>query len=68
MVDHAHQGHGVGTALLRRLADDARARGITRLVAEILPANSKMIRLLIDSDFPITVHRGDGIIRLTAPL
>jgi GNAT superfamily N-acetyltransferase len=32
-----YQGHGIGTALMCRLAEIARAAGLTELIAEILP-------------------------------
>ncbi|MGW5574646.1 N-acetyltransferase family protein [Nocardia thailandica] len=62
------QEHGVATALLRRLADTARAHGIRHLLAEVLPTNSKMMRLLIEADFPISAQRQDGIAYVDAVL
>ncbi|MFF0545762.1 GNAT family N-acetyltransferase [Nocardia thailandica] len=62
------QDRGVGTALLRRLADIARGNGIRHLLAEVLPTNSKMMRLLIEADFPISAQRQDGIAYVDAVL
>jgi GNAT superfamily N-acetyltransferase len=45
-VSDRWQGRGVGTALLRRLADTARTRGIERLSAMILLENTPMLRLM----------------------
>lgn len=44
-VNDAWQGRGVGTALLRRLADYARARGVRRFTALILAENTAMLKL-----------------------
>jgi len=38
-----YQGQGIGTALLRHLVSIARAGGLQRLVAEVLPENAPML-------------------------
>jgi acetyltransferase len=43
LISDAFQGHGLGTELLRRLIEIARAEGIKRLTAEILPENTNML-------------------------
>ncbi|QIS12540.1 GNAT family N-acetyltransferase [Nocardia arthritidis] len=58
------QQHGIGTALLRSLAELAREHGIERFVAEVLPANSRMMRLLIDGGFPVTTYRQNGVVQV----
>ena len=45
LVQDAHQGRGVASALLEHIAAVARERGIRRFAAEVLPANSKMIKV-----------------------
>jgi RimJ/RimL family protein N-acetyltransferase len=45
VVADAWQQHGLGTALLTRLVDDARARGITTLTATVLGENHTMLSL-----------------------
>jgi L-amino acid N-acyltransferase YncA len=47
----AHEDHlrGVGTVLLRRLAEIARENGIRHLVADILASNDAMFRVLHDA-------------------
>ena len=62
VVEHDAQGRGIGTDLLHELGDLARRRGIRRFVAEIRSTNSKMLELLVDSDFPIAADRTDGIV------
>ncbi|MCW2720083.1 MAG: family N-acetyltransferase [Pseudonocardia sp.] len=46
VVDDALQHQGVGRALLERLIDVARERGLDTLVADVLSANSPMLGLL----------------------
>ena len=48
----AHEDHllGVGTALLRRLAEIAETHGIRRFVADILAENRLMFKVLSDLD------------------
>ena len=49
------QGHGLGTHLLLRLMERARAEGITEVTAEILPENRAM-HALIRQVGPVTVE------------
>jgi GNAT superfamily N-acetyltransferase len=50
----AHEDHlrGVGTALLRRLAQIARTHGIRRFVADILANNHLMLKVVSDFGWP----------------
>ena len=64
VVAAGEQHHGIGTDLLYRLAALARARGLDRFIAEVVPTNSKAMRLIIDSDLPISAHRSDGAIQI----
>ncbi len=52
----AHEDHslGVGTALLKRLAPIARARGITRFVADVLGENHLMLTVFFDLGWTCT--------------
>lgn len=54
------QGHGIATALLLQLAEYARARGITRLVAITMASNRRMLEVLRHSGYPSTVRFQDG--------
>ncbi|MFF5900032.1 GNAT family N-acetyltransferase [Streptomyces argenteolus] len=65
LVQDAHQGRGVASALLEHIAAVARERGIRRFAAEVLPANNKMIKVFRDAGF--TQHRSfeDGSVHLT---
>ncbi|MEV2248426.1 GNAT family N-acetyltransferase [Streptomyces sp. NPDC049970] len=68
LVQDAHQGRGVASALLEHIAAVARERGIRRFAAEVLPANNKMIKVFRDAGF--TQHRSfeDGSVHLTLDL
>lgn len=55
-----HQGRGIGSDLLVRLADLARTRNITRFVAETLTENTSMQSVFRNSAFGATFHRVVG--------
>jgi len=59
VVAHAEHLRGVGTALLRRLGQIAKANGLHRLVAAVLWENHLMLRVLADAGWPCT-RRLDG--------
>lgn len=44
-VDAAHQGQGVGTALMRHLVIIARGAGLRELIADVLPGNTAMLKI-----------------------
>ena len=48
LVEDAHQGRGIGRALLRRLAKTAREAGIASLTGDYLSNNDAILRLLED--------------------
>ncbi|MFQ6328631.1 N-acetyltransferase family protein [Nocardia sp. CWNU-33] len=50
-----------GPDLLHRLAQLARERGIERFIAELIPANSRLMRLVVAADFTVTAYRQNGI-------
>ncbi|BBY37268.1 hypothetical protein MMAN_14020 [Mycobacterium mantenii] len=57
VVAHEDHSHGVGTALLQRLAQIARAHGIVRFVADVLAQNQLMLAVISDLGWPR--DRGD---------
>ncbi len=59
VVDDALQHQGVGRALLERLVDVAAECGLDALVADVLSANSPMLRLLVALGLPARTVR-DG--------
>ncbi|MEV0556877.1 GNAT family N-acetyltransferase [Streptomyces sp. NPDC050597] len=64
LVQDAHQGRGVASALLEHIAAVARERGIRRFAAEVLPANNKMIKVFTDAGYQQKRHFEDGVVRL----
>lgn len=63
-----HQGCGAGTRLLERLADVARAHGVTRFEAEVLAGNRAMLAVFASSGFETTVGSREGVVMVTLDL
>ncbi|MFE3591645.1 GNAT family N-acetyltransferase [Streptomyces niveus] len=68
LVQDAHQGRGIASALLEHIAAVARERGIRRFAAEVLPANNKMIKVFRDAGFTQKRNFEDGAVRLVLDL
>ncbi|MEU9312216.1 GNAT family N-acetyltransferase [Streptomyces sp. NPDC048256] len=64
LVQDAHQGRGVASALLEHIAAVARERGIRRFAAEVLPANNKMIKVFTDAGYTQKRSFEDGVVHL----
>jgi acyl-CoA synthetase (NDP forming)/GNAT superfamily N-acetyltransferase len=64
LVQDAHQGRGVASALLEHIAAVARERGIRRFAAEVLPANRRMIKVFTDAGYTQRRSFADGVVRL----
>jgi acyl-CoA hydrolase/RimJ/RimL family protein N-acetyltransferase len=60
MVGDEYQGRGIGAALFRRLADVARTKGIRALVADVLPQNAAMFRVLTKSGLAVQIDERTG--------
>jgi GNAT superfamily N-acetyltransferase len=65
MVAPAWQGQGVGAALLRRLEEYARQRGVRGFTASIPPHNARMQRLAAGSDGTVQLERDADEVRVT---
>jgi RimJ/RimL family protein N-acetyltransferase len=68
VVRDDHQGRGLCTLLLDHLADHARHEGLTHLVAETLPENAAMLRVLRNFTPGATSRYQDGSVEVTVPL
>lgn len=68
LVEDAHQGRGVASVLLEHLAATARERGIERFVADVLPANMKMMGVLRQAGYTAQSQFADGVVRMTLDL
>ncbi|GLF99645.1 bifunctional acetate--CoA ligase family protein/GNAT family N-acetyltransferase [Streptomyces yaizuensis] len=68
LVQDAHQGRGVASALMEHIAAVARERGVRRFAAEVLPANNKMIKVFRDAGYTQRRSFEDGSVHLTLDL
>ncbi len=65
LVDAAWQGNGLGSAMQRRLAEHAKARGLRGFTAEILPQNGKMLALAKGGEGDVKVERDEDSVIVT---
>jgi acetyl coenzyme A synthetase (ADP forming)-like protein len=63
-VTDAFQGRGLGTLLLKRLAEAADEDGVAVFEAEVLAENDKMLELFRDSGFVVTMKSEPGSVRV----
>jgi acyl-CoA synthetase (NDP forming)/RimJ/RimL family protein N-acetyltransferase len=68
VVEDAHQGRGIGSVLIEHLAEAARAEGIKRFVAEVLPVNAAMLRVFADFGYQVQRQYADGVVHLSFPI
>ncbi len=67
LVADAWQGRGISTIMLAHLAAAADQHGIGIFVADVLPANHRMIDVLRQSGFPIDTHATRDVIEIELP-
>ena len=63
-----YQGKGIGTALMRRLAEIARAAGLRELIAEILPENIPMLKVFEKSGLRLSTKREAQVVHVVLEL
>jgi len=63
-VADSYQGRGLGTLLLKRIAEAADDDGVTVFEAEVQAENHKMLDVLRESGFGITMKSEPGLIRV----
>lgn len=68
LVEDAHQGRGVASVLLEHLRAAARERGISRFIADVLPANHRMIAVFRQAGYTAETEFADGVVRMTLDL
>jgi GNAT superfamily N-acetyltransferase len=68
VVDDAHQGHGIGAALMRHLATLARQSGLKELSADVLPENAAMLKVFETSGLGIRTRWEPDSIHVTLQL
>src|SRR5262249_26555338 len=60
------QGKGIGTLLMRRMAEIGRARGLAGFEADVLAANKTMLSIFANSGLAVTSELQDGTYHLEA--
>ncbi len=69
VVQDSHQGHGIGTEVLRHLAHVAKLQGVKVIVGYIMNENSRMFSVLRRSGLTMTRKNWDrGITRVDIPI
>ena len=68
VVADAHQGRGIGTRLLERLAARAAAVGIERFIAEVVPENRPMLHVFEDAGFVVSRVLESGTVEVAFPI
>ena len=63
-----YQGQGIGAALMRHLLALARRAGLKELVAEVLPENAPMLKVLKRCGLPMTTKREAEVVHVTLQL
>ena len=67
VADGMHR-HGIATLLLEHLVSLARARGVKVLVADVLPDNYTVLRVLSDAGLAVRRKYADGVVELSMPV
>lgn len=67
LVRDEDQGKGIGTILLRTLADTAIARGVTGFTAEVMLDNQGMLRIFHKCGYPVQSELSEGLYSLKIP-
>jgi GNAT superfamily N-acetyltransferase len=68
VVEDAHQRKGIGTHLLKHLAEVARKRGVRFFEADVLIENQEMVKVLTDSGFRLDKKLEYGVYRVVLDL
>ena len=67
VADDMHR-HGIATLLLEHLVSLARASGVKVLVADVLPDNYTVLRVLSDAGLAVRRKYDDGVVELSMPV
>ncbi|MBY5161831.1 bifunctional GNAT family N-acetyltransferase/acetate--CoA ligase family protein [Salsipaludibacter albus] len=63
LVEDAHQGRGIGSALVRHVAEAAHEAGVRVLSGDVLADNESMLRLIRDLGLRHTDRRASEVVR-----
>jgi len=64
LVEDAYQGRGIGQLLLEHLAQAGRERGIREFTVEVLPENTRMLRVFRETGYTVSGQLEDGLQQL----
>ncbi|GAA4527877.1 GNAT family N-acetyltransferase [Brachybacterium paraconglomeratum] len=64
-VSDSRQGTGLASVLLEHLAAAARERGINEFTADVLPQNTKMIKVFTETGFDVARVLDDGVVMVS---
>ena len=64
-VSDSRHGTGLASVLLEHLAAAARERGIDEFTAEVLPQNTKMIKVFTEAGFDVAREFDDGVVMVS---
>ena len=67
-VEEDYQGLGIAGMILQELTGIARAKGLKRFEAEVLPSNSAMLAVFRRSGLPMTGRTEDGVVHVVMTL
>jgi RimJ/RimL family protein N-acetyltransferase/predicted CoA-binding protein len=67
LVADDYQGRGLSTIMLAHLAEAAGAESIATFVADVVPANHRMIETFRQSGFPVELRSEPGVIKVEFP-
>jgi acetate---CoA ligase (ADP-forming) len=67
LVTDAWQGQGIATILLAHLAEVAEQHGIATFVADVLPANHRMVEVFRESGFPVDLRSRPDVLEIELP-
>lgn len=67
-VADSAQGRGLGSILLEHLAAAGREVGLRRFAADVLPSNTRMLRVFTDAGYDVTQSYADGVVEVSVPI
>ena len=67
-VEEDYQGLGLASLVLRELSAIAKAAGVARFIAEVLPANTAMLHVFRRSGLAMSSRTEDGVVHVTLDL
>ncbi len=68
VVTDRMQGRGIGALLLQRLMVIARGLGVEEFIAEVLPANMRMLEMFRHSGRPVTERIVEDVVEVKFPI